>query len=145
MRYQIQEMVLHERLVKEADIEHEISTYNELLGGDGGGATLMIEIDDVEGRQERLRKWMGLNEALYMKLEDGTKVAPTWDERQVGEDRLSSVQYVKFNTGGAVPVAIGCDFPDEEVNGETQLTDEQKRALVGYPRMSSMFQALMSS
>ena len=72
---------------------------------------------------------MGLNETLYMKLEDGTKVAPTWDERQVGEDRPSSVQYVKFNTGGAVPVAIGCDFPDEEVNGETQLTDEQKRAL----------------
>ena len=48
MRYQIQEMVRVERLVKEADIQHEIDTYNEVLGGEGEfGCTLLIEIDDV--------------------------------------------------------------------------------------------------
>jgi len=130
MRYQIQEMVMHERIVREADIVQEINTYNELLGGDGElGATLLIEIDDVDGRQERLRRWMGLNERLYVKLPDGRKVPPTWDERQVGDDRLSAVQYLKFDTVGEVPVAIGCDFDDLEVFAEAQLTESQRSAL----------------
>ena len=47
MLYQIQEMIRTERMVKEADIQHEIDTYNEVLGGDGEfGCTLLIEIDD---------------------------------------------------------------------------------------------------
>src|SRR5262245_26599066 len=47
MRYQILEMVRAERIVKEKDIQHEIDTYNEVLGGEGElGATLLIEIDD---------------------------------------------------------------------------------------------------
>jgi hypothetical protein len=130
MRYQIQEMVLHERLVKETNIAHEIQTYNELLGGNGEvGATLMIEIDDVEGRQERLRRWLSLNPTLYLKLEDGRKIAPTWDERQVGDDRLSAVQYIKFDTGGMTPIAAGCDFDDPELFGETILTEAQRASL----------------
>ena len=32
VRYQIQEMMRVERIVKEADIQHEIKTYNEILG-----------------------------------------------------------------------------------------------------------------
>lgn len=35
VRYQILEMVRAERMVREADIAHEIETYNELLGGPG--------------------------------------------------------------------------------------------------------------
>ena len=31
IRYQIQEMMLAERMVREADIQHELDTYNELL------------------------------------------------------------------------------------------------------------------
>ena len=46
VRYQVQEMMRIERIVKEADILHELATYNELLGGHGElGATLLIEID----------------------------------------------------------------------------------------------------
>jgi len=130
MRYQVQEMVLHERLVREADIQHELDTYNELLGDTGElGCTLLIEIDDVEQRQARLKRWMGLNEHLYARLEDGRKVTPTWDERQVGDDRLSAVQYLKFDTGGQVPIAFGCSFEDPEVRAETVLTEAQRAAL----------------
>ena len=35
VRYQIQEMIRVERMVKETDILHEIKTYNELLGDSG--------------------------------------------------------------------------------------------------------------
>ena len=41
VRYQIQEMIRVERIVKETDILHEIKTYNELLGDSGElGCTL---------------------------------------------------------------------------------------------------------
>src|SRR5690606_24919438 len=33
--YQVQEMMRSERIVKEADIRHELDTYNELLGDEG--------------------------------------------------------------------------------------------------------------
>ena len=34
VRFQIQEMIRVELIVKESDIQHEVDTYNELLGGD---------------------------------------------------------------------------------------------------------------
>ena len=47
IRYQIQEMMRTERIVRERDIQHELETYNAVLGGPGElGCTLLIEIDD---------------------------------------------------------------------------------------------------
>jgi ASC-1-like (ASCH) protein len=126
--YQIQEMVRVEQLVREADIAHEIETYNELLPGDGAlSATLLIEIDDAERRQELLRRWKTLPQHVYVRLEDGQKIYARFDPRQVGEDRLSSVQYLSFDTAGRVPVAVGADHEDLSV--ETRLEDDQKKAL----------------
>ena len=128
MRYQIQEMVRAERIVKESDIQHEIDTYNEVLGGDGEfGCTLLIEIDDPAVRDVKLKEWWRLPEKMYLLLEDGTRVWATFDERQRGDDRVSSVQYMKFNTGGRVPVAVGVVLP--ELQAETSLTAEQREAL----------------
>ena len=130
VRYQIQEMTRAEQMVKEADIRHEIETYNELLGSHGDlGCTLLIEIDDPAARAVRLAKWLSLPRHLYAKLEDGEKVRPTFDERQVGDRRLSAVQYLRFPLGGRVPVAIGCDLDDAEVCAEATLTPVQRQAL----------------
>jgi hypothetical protein len=128
VRYQIQEMVRTERMVKEADIRHEVDTYNELLGGEGElGCTLLIEIEDPAVRDVKLRAWWRLPERIYLLLEDGTRVWATFDERQRGDDRVSSVQYLKFDTGTRVPVALGVDLP--ELQAETKLTEEQRQAL----------------
>jgi hypothetical protein len=128
IRYQIQEMMRVERIVKESEIEHEIETYNEVLGGPGEiGCTLLIEIDDAKERAVKLHEWRTLPESLYARLEDGTKVRPKYDARQVGEERLSSVQYLKFPVQGRVPVAFGADHPALMV--ETMLTREQRAAL----------------
>lgn len=130
VRYQILEMARAERMVREADIAHEIETYNELIGRGGElGCTLLIEIDDPLARADKLARWLALPQHLYAKLEDGTKVRARYDPRQVGESRLSSVQYLKFPVGGNAPVALGSDHSDPEVGTETRLTDEQRRAL----------------
>jgi hypothetical protein len=130
VRYQVQEMLRTERIVREAEVQHELDTYNELLGGDGElGCTLLIGLDDPAARDERLRRWKGLNESLYLKLPGGTKVRPRWDARQLGEDRLSSVQYLKFPLGGQLPLAAGCDHEDPELRGEVALTELQRGAL----------------
>lgn len=128
IRYQIQEMVRAEHMVKEADIQFELDTYNELLPEPGDLAcTLLIEIEEPAERDQKLRQWLALPEHLYLKLADGSLVRPTFDERQRGEDRLSSVQYLKFATRGREPMAVGTDLP--ELKGEVALTAEQRQAL----------------
>ncbi len=128
VRYQIQEMVRVERLVKEADIAHEIATYNDLIGGPGElGCTLLIEIEDAEVRAVKLRAWLELPWHLYVKLEDGSKAYARFDERQVGEERVSSVHYLKFDCRGRTPLAVGCDLVSCEC--ESPLTPEQRAAL----------------
>jgi hypothetical protein len=128
VRYQVQEMVRIERIVKDADIRHELDTYNELLGGPGElGATLLIEIDDPVERAAKLAAWMELPWRLYAELEDGEKVYARFDERQIGEGRLSSVHYVKFPVRGRTPVAVGCDLTG--VDAHAVLTADTRAAL----------------
>ena len=128
IRYQIQEMMRAERIVKEADILHEINTYNELLGASGElGCTLLIEIDSPAERAVKLRQWLRLPEHLYAKLEEGTRIPAAFDPRQIGDDKLSSVQYLKFKTKGRVPLSLGCDHP--QLSLEANLTPEQRAAL----------------
>jgi hypothetical protein len=128
VRYQVQEMMLAERIVRETDIKHELDTYNELLGGPGElGATLLVEIEDAKERDDKLRRWVDLPKHLYAKLEDGTKAYARFDPRQVSDGRLSAVHYLKLDVKGRVPVAIGCDFG--ELLAETALSPPQRKAL----------------
>jgi hypothetical protein len=128
IRYQVQEMIRAERMHKPEDVQREVDTYNEILGGNGEiGATLMIEIDDPDERKQKLRAWRDLPDHLYARLQDGRLVRATFDPRQRGEDRLSAVQFVKFRTGGQVPVALGSDFP--RLRSVVTLTPDQRKAL----------------
>ena len=128
VRYQVQEMMRVEHIVRETEIQHELDTYNELLHPRGTlGCSLLIGIDDPEERDEKLRAWLGLTEHLYAKLPDGALVRPKFDPRQVGDDRLSSVQYLSFEIGSEAPVALGIDLPALTIS--TPLTEAQRAAL----------------
>ncbi|HEY7725948.1 MAG TPA: DUF3501 family protein [Anaeromyxobacteraceae bacterium] len=128
VRDQIQEMIRAERLYREAEIAHEVETYNELLGGPGElGCSLLIGIPDPAERDAKLRRWLPLVDHLYVRTASGRTVRPTYDRRQVGEERLSSVQYLKFALGNDAPVAVGCDLPD--LRAETPLGPAQREAL----------------
>jgi hypothetical protein len=128
MTYQVHEMMRAERLTAEADILHELKTYNELLPPKGDlSCTLLIEIEDAISRDITLRNWKDLCEHIYARLDDGRKVHVSYDQRQVGDDRLSSVQYLQIKCAGVPISALGVDKPGLEI--ETPLSDEQKRAL----------------
>jgi len=126
--YQIQEMLRAERIEREADIVHELDTYNGLLGGHGQlGCVLLIEIDDPAVRDRRLREWRALPAYVYMRCEGGATVRPTVDPAQIDERRISAVQYLKFHLDDWRPVALGCDLPG--MRAETTLDREQRDAL----------------
>lgn len=129
VRYQVLEMMRVERIVKEVDIQRELDTYNELLGGKGGlGCTLMIEIVDAAVRDDRLRVLLSLPQHIHLEVEGGDRCGATYDERQVGDDRVSSVQFLKFEAGGRAPVALVVDHP--ALNVRYELTEVQKAALL---------------
>jgi uncharacterized protein DUF3501 len=126
--YQVQEMMRVEQIVREKDVQHEIDTYNQLLGDAGElGCTLLIEIDNQAERNEKLRAWLTLPEHLYIRLDDGTQARAVWDVAQVSDTRLSSVQYLKFVLGSRAPVSIGSDHPGLQV--ESPLSPAQRETL----------------
>ena len=138
VRYQIQEMIRAERIVREADIQHEIDTYNELLGGRASWAAA-ADRDRRSGRARRkLREWLGPEPCLYARLEDGTRIRRDLRPAAGGGRRLSSVQYLKFDVRGAVPVAVGVDLP--AFTAETVL-DETQRGVLGEDLASAQPQA----
>lgn len=98
--YQIQEMMRVERIVEEAAILHELNTYNEMIPPEGGlSATLLIEFETPEQRAVELIRLKGLEGALAFQVGDLPPVPAQYDARQVGEERLSSVQYLQFPLG----------------------------------------------
>jgi len=128
MRYQVQEMMRAERIVKERDILHELETYNGILGAEGElGCTLLVEIDDPAERDVLLRRWRELPSAVYARLPDGTVIHPSFDEGQRNTERISSVQYLRFHVGALPPVALGVDLPG--IAEEIELTHDQQAAL----------------
>ncbi|MCO4743790.1 MAG: DUF3501 family protein [Proteobacteria bacterium] len=128
VRYQVQEMMRIEQIVRDKDIQHELDTYNELLGDEGElGCVVLIELDDPEERAVKLREWTALPEHIFLELEDGTKIRGAYDGRQVEDNKVSSVQYVRFDVGGRVPVAVGSDMPELDIRLE--LNETQRAAL----------------
>ncbi len=113
---------------KPEDVLHELETYNELLPRPGQLAcTFLIEIASESERAEKLRAWVGLQEHVFVELDNGERARTEFDPRQVGDGRLSSVQYLRFHCGENVPKALVCDFPGLE--SRVELSAEQAAAL----------------
>ncbi|HUY18558.1 MAG TPA: DUF3501 family protein [Candidatus Binataceae bacterium] len=109
--YQIEEMLLTERITEPAAIQHEIETYNELMPGGGElSATLMIEfLEEPAQRTERLRELLGIDRHLWIAI-DARRIPARFDIRQMTTDRVSAVQFVRF------PLGIGHDRFLEQAN-----------------------------
>ncbi|MBJ29806.1 MAG: hypothetical protein CL466_00095 [Acidimicrobiaceae bacterium] len=135
IRYQVQEIMRAERIVRESAIVEEIDTYNGMLGGPGQlGCALLIEIEDEAKRRPLLKAWLGLQECLYLEFPDGddlTRSYASFDPSQVGRGRLSAVQYLLFDLpAGALDagtVRVGCDFP--ALTLAVELDEAQQAAL----------------
>ena len=95
--YQVEEMIRSEQMKDEAAIQHEIETYNELIPARGEiSATLLIEFAEAKERDAALRRLVGIEKHLWLKLGDH-RVALSFDDRQMSAERVSAVQFVRFN------------------------------------------------
>jgi uncharacterized protein DUF3501 len=97
--YQIEEMIRSERMADPAAIQHEIDTYNELIPAPGEiSATLLIEFAEAKERDAALRRLVGIEKHLWLRLGE-KKIPLQFDERQMSAERVSSVQFVRFDVG----------------------------------------------
>lgn len=93
---QIQEMLRTERITREAAIQHEIDTYNELVPGEHElSATVFLEIDDKAEREKFLFEAKGLERAFAIEVE-GEKCPAQHDPSRESPDRTTAVHYLKF-------------------------------------------------
>ncbi len=136
VRYQIQEMMRIERLVKPAEIRHEVETYNELIpAANELSASLLIEYETPEERDLWLRKLLGLERCVWIEVDGAGRAPARFDNRQISTDRLSSVQYIKFaltpGQAAAFPrgAAIVVDHPEYPARAE--LTAAERGELAG--------------
>jgi hypothetical protein len=134
VRYQIQEMMRIERLEKPQEIAHEVHTYNELIPGPGElSASLLIEYEAPAERDVWLRALLGLEHHIWIEV-GGQRAPARFDDRQISTDRISSVQYVKFQLRPEQVAAFSqgariiVDHPQYSV--EQTLTPEQLKELV---------------
>jgi hypothetical protein len=96
MLLQIQEMLRTERITREAAVQHEIDTYNQLVPGDNElSCTIMIEIDDKAERDDFLRDAAGFEKKISLRV-GGEIIKAITEERSELADRTTAVHYVKF-------------------------------------------------
>ncbi len=101
--YQVQEMIRAEEIADESGIEHELETYNELMPGKADiSATMLIEYPDIEVRNQRLRELVGIHEHVWLELGE-KRVLASFDQRQMETERVSSVQFIRFDLGDLSP------------------------------------------
>ena len=97
--YQIQEMIRIEGIQNEKAIQHEIDTYNQLLPQKHAlCSTLLIEIEDNEYRKIKLKELLGLENHIFLNV-NGKKNKATFDDKQLDQKRISSVQFIHFPLG----------------------------------------------
>jgi hypothetical protein len=106
VRYQIQEMLRAERIAKPAEVDHEIETYSDLLPAASElSATLMFEFPEEHERAQKLAALRDFEGHLFLEIGSDVSTA-RFDRRQIDEERLSSVQFVRFPLKTAAAQAL---------------------------------------
>ena len=123
IRYQIQEMLRIEKTFEEAGIQDELDAYNPLIpDGTNLKATMMIEYDDPVVRKGELAKLKGVEDRVYVQVDDHPRVHAIADEdlERENEEKTSSVHFLRFEFDPAAiaairqgaAIAMGIDHPN---------------------------------
>ena len=97
MRWQIQEIMRVERLVRESDVQHEIDTYNEILGGP---ATAVVIAASTKFRNGNPKAYKAFYEALKVSALDWTLACtPRLVDGPPTDAFRSSADYLPEGTG----------------------------------------------
>jgi hypothetical protein len=120
IRWQVLEMCRVEGIRDPAGVAEELEVYNELVPGAGElSATLFIEITEAPKIRPELDRLVGIHECVALEIGE-THVPARFDPRQLDEDRISAVHYLRFAptpadgkrfADPAVPVSLRVDHP----------------------------------
>jgi Protein of unknown function (DUF3501)/HIT domain len=148
VRFQVQEMLRVERIESPALVQAELDVYNELIPAQGElSATLLIEITETAHIRPELDRLIGLDEHVALALGEGADaeaVRARFDPKQLEEERIAAVQYIRFGldeaqarrfADPAVPAAIEVDHPSYRQRAPLPpgLREQLQRDLVGEP------------
>jgi hypothetical protein len=138
MLAQVQEM-LHIEKGGDEQLKDELIAYNPLIpNGKELTATLMFEIDNPISRAAFLGKVGGIEEKVYMKIDNEIiKASPEEDvDRTSAEGKASSVQFIHFKLNddqidkfksNSTTIELGIDH--NEYSHSTKLTEETIKSL----------------
>ena len=126
MRYQVQEMLLAEKIFKEDGIQEEIDAYNPLVpDGRNFKATMMIEYEDVDERRNALATLRGIEDGTWIRVAGFDRVFAIADEdlERETDDKTSAVHFLRFELtvpmaqalGQGANLAVGIDHPHYSV------------------------------
>ncbi len=100
LRFQVQEMLFVERIDEPERVQHELDVYNELMPGERElSATLFVEITEPGRIRPELDRLIGIDEHVALVLGTGADqraLRARFDAKQLEEDRISAVQYIRF-------------------------------------------------
>ena len=135
---QIQEM-LHIEKGGDEQLKDELTAYNPLVpNGKELTATLMFEIDNPLSRGAFLGKVGGIEEKIFMKIDnEEVKAVPEADvDRTSKEGKASSVQFIHFkfnddqiNKFKSRNISIELGIDHKEYSHTTKLTEENVKSL----------------
>jgi hypothetical protein len=110
LRFQVQEMLWVERIDEPARVQHELDVYNELMPGERElSATLFVEITEPGRIRAELDRLVGIDEHVALALGAGAAqraIAAQFDAKQLDEERISAVQYIRFALDDAGVAAL---------------------------------------
>ena len=123
IRYQVQEMLRIEKIFEEAGIQDELDTYNPLVpDGRNWKATLLVEYEDVEERKRALARLKGIEDRVWVQVDEEPRVHAIADEdlERENDEKTSAVHFVRFELTPAMiaalksgaGLAIGVDHPE---------------------------------
>ena len=138
IRYQIQEMLRIEKMFEEAGIQDELDVYNPLIpDGSNLKATMLIEYEDENARREALARLTGIEDGVWLRVDDFDKILAIADEDLERESagKTSSVHFLRFELTPPMiaafkqgaRVAIGIDHP--QYRAEVSLPQPVQKAL----------------
>ena len=124
LRFQVQEMLFVECISEAERVQDELDVYNELVpGADELSATLFIEVTEPARVKPELDRLVGIDAHVLLEVGVGpaaASVRAAFDPRQLEDDRISAVQYLRFRLSPAlaarfadpaVPARIRIDHP----------------------------------
>lgn len=98
--YQIQEMLITEKITDPKQIQREVDTYSSLIpDGENWKITLMFEFPDMEERKKQLHELNGAEFSVWCDINDCVRMVaiPDEDLPLSDDEKTSAVHFLRFH------------------------------------------------